>query len=235
MAKPASKPGKGTTKRKAKPATSSKQDTPEAARDRIIDAAMTCIARDGWRNLALADVAAEANVRLADVLIPFPTKHALVNAFQDRIDGEMLKAADDHAASGDAGGDARDRLFDLLMERLDALTPYRAAMAEIAKDAIRDPASVCFLPRMARTMTRVLEAAGVRAPGPFGVLQAKGLALIYADAFRVWLTDESADLSKTMAALDSGLRRAERAVRFVCRRNQRRHGQGSPDSPPSSA
>ena len=104
-----------------------KTATPVDMSGAVIDAAMARIARDGWRRLSLADVAADAGVPLADVLIPFPTKYALVNAFQDRIDARMLAAADTHAASGDAGIDTRDRLFDLLMERLDALRSLRAA------------------------------------------------------------------------------------------------------------
>ena len=129
-------PGKTTGKGKAKTAA------PGDPRDAVIDAAMARIARDGWRRLSLADVAADAGVPLADVLIPFPTKYDIVNAFQDRIDAQMLTAADTHAASGDAGVGIRDRLFDLLMERFDALTPHRAAMAEIAKDSLCDPAAI---------------------------------------------------------------------------------------------
>ena len=204
-------PGKASGKDKAKTAPSGDP------RNAVIDAAMARIARDGWRRLSLADVAGDAGVPLADVLIPFPTKYDIVNAFQDRIDAQMLAAADDHAAAGDAGIGIRDRLFDLLMERFDALAPHRAAMAEIAKDSLCDPAALRFLPRMARTMTRVLAAAGVDAAGPCGLLRAKGLALVYADAFRVWLGDDGADQAKTMAALDKGLRRAETAVRFLDR------------------
>lgn len=181
-----------------------------APEERIIKATLALAAARGWRDLSLGDVAAKAKVPLAEVLIPFPTKYAIVNAFQDRIDAEMLTAA-----GGGEGDDTRDRLFDLLMERFDALRPHRAALAEIVKDSLCDPGALAFLPRMARSMARVLEAAGVSAAGPLGVLKAKGLALVYAGAFRVWLKDESEDLGPTMAALDKGLRRAERAASFL--------------------
>ncbi|MBD3666319.1 MAG: TetR/AcrR family transcriptional regulator, partial [Kangiella sp.] len=145
-----------------------------------------------------------------------------MNAFQDRIDGTMLAEADALTADGDDGGAIRDRLFDLMMARFDALAPYRPAMAEITKDALRDPGSARFLPRMARSMSRILEAAGVGATGLSGAVRAKGLALVYAEAFRVWLGDETADQSKTMAALDRGLARAEKAQRFLARACTRR-------------
>ena len=41
------------------------------------------------------------------------------------------------------------------------------------------------------------------------MLRVKGLGVIYLMVFRVWLTDDTADLSRTMAALDSRLRQAE--------------------------
>lgn len=220
--------GKTTGKGKTKAATAGNP------LDAVIDTAMARIARDGWRRLSLADVAADAGVPLADVLIPFPTKYDLINAFQDRIDAQMLAASDAHTASGDAGIDIRDRLFDLLMERFDALAPYRAAMAEIAKDSLCDPAALRFLPRMTRTMARVLAAAGLGSTGPCGLLRAKGLALVYADAFRVWLGDDGPDLAKTMAALDKGLRRAETAALFLKRlRPKRPSRRDAPEATPA--
>ena len=213
--------GNSTAKTKTTRKTT-KTDSPEALRDAVIEATMTIAARDGWRGLSLAEVADEAGLPLARVLIPFPDKYTIMNAFQDRIDGAMLAEADALTADGDDGGAIRDRLFDLMMARFDALAPYRPAMAEITKDALRDPGSARFLPRMARSMSRVLEAAGIGATGLSGAVRAKGLALVYAEAFRVWLGDETADQSKTMAALDRGLARAEKAQRFLARACARR-------------
>ena len=61
----------------------------------------------------------------------------------------------------------------------------------------------------------MLEAAGISASGPFGLLRTKGLLAVWLAALRVWLADDSNDLSRTMAALDRYLRRAERlAIEF---------------------
>lgn len=216
---------------KAKPKAKTKSK-PKAAKsaaggstdDRVIAAAMALVAESGWRGLTLARVADASGVALADLLIPFPTKYHIVNAFQDRIDARMLRVA----GLGGCGGDTRDRLFDLLMERLDALAPYKPAMAEIAKESLRDPGALCFVPRMARSMTRALEAAGVPGGGLMGLAKAKALVLIYADAFRVWLKDDRPDQSKTMAALDRGLRRAETAaVRLDALRRRATKGNGA--------
>jgi hypothetical protein len=67
------------------------------------------------------------------------------------------------------------------------------------------------------SMARMLEAAGLSARGPVGAVRTKGLAVVYANAVRAWLGDDSTDMASTMAALDKGLRQAERAA-DLCRR-----------------
>ena len=59
-------------------------------------------------------------------------------------------------------------------------------------------------------MAAMLEAAGISAGGFRGVLRTKGLSAVYLSALRTWFRDETADKSKTMAALDKALGRADR-------------------------
>jgi hypothetical protein len=49
------------------------------------------------------------------------------------------------------------------------------------------------------------------------------MAAVYGSALRAWLKDESADMGKTMAALDRALGHAESLVRFI--------GRGAPGRP----
>ena len=53
------------------------------------------------------------------------------------IDRRMLAGA----AAGDIDDKPRDRLFDIIMERFDALLPYRDGMKRIARELPFDPAS----------------------------------------------------------------------------------------------
>lgn len=175
----------------------------------IIDSAMTLIVERGWQRLTLLDVSQHAGLPVAEVIAHFPDKYAIISGFQDRTDHEMLKAVDE---LGPAEGHTRDRLFEIMMERFDLLIPYRAALAEIAKAGLKDPMAARFLPRMHRTMSHILECAGIPSSGFSGMVRIKGLSLIYADTFRVWLQDDSTDMTKTMAQLDKQLRRAEQAV-----------------------
>jgi hypothetical protein len=53
-----------------------------------------------------------------------------------------------------------------------------------------------------------------------GALRAKGLMAINLATLRVWLRDDSADMAKTMAALDGYLRRVESLLRGTRRRQR---------------
>ncbi len=177
--------------------------------DHVIDTAMTLAAEGCWRDLSLAEIAEAAKVPIAKVYPHFPSRQAILDAFVRRIDAAVVAESD----TDELEGSARDRLFDVLMRRFDALDPYKDAVATVAFDQARDPvaalASAC---QLRRSMALMLEAAGLSSGGTRGVLRVKGLALIYLSALRVWLRDESADKARTMAALDRQLRRAESLV-----------------------
>ena len=123
----------------------------------------------------------------------------------------------------DAGeGSARDRLFEVLMRRLDSLKPHREALGNIVFDNARDPVSaLCGLGRLERSMAAMLEAARLSAGGLRGLLRAKALGVAYLATLRVFLSDDSPDLAATMAALDRNLRRLDRLARGCSRMQYR--------------
>ena len=180
----------------------------------IIETALRLAAETGWRDLSLAAIAAAAKLPLAKVYPVFSSKQAILNAFARRIDTEVLAAEEPEADEGRA----RDRLFDVLMRRFDALGPYRKALGNIIYDQARDPlAAGCALAQLRRTLALTLEAAGLSSGGLKGALRIKGLGLVYLATLRVWLRDESDDLARTMATLDRQLGRVERTVRCCSR------------------
>lgn len=180
----------------------------------VIDAALDLAARKGWSGLALAEVAEVAGLPISAVHARFPSKQAILAALVRRIDQEVLTTID---ADPPEGG-VRDRLFDVLMRRLEALEPYRAGLKAIARASACDPlALACGACQMRRSMAAMLEAAGLSSAGMIGLVRVKGLAAIYLSVFRTWLGDEAADHSRTMAALDRSLRRAEGWVEFLGR------------------
>lgn len=178
---------------------------------RILDAAMRLAADRGWRELTLHDIADAAGVTLVELHASFPGKGALLAGLGRVADEAML------AQEGDEAGEThRDRLFDVVMRRFDALLPYREAIRRIGSDLRGDPsAALLLMCRINRSMALTLEAAGISSSGLRGLARTQVLAAIYARTFRTWLGDDSPDLAPTMAELDGRLRSAERlAGRF---------------------
>jgi AcrR family transcriptional regulator len=181
------------------------------AAHKVIDCALDLAAERGWRRASLADIAAAAKLSLAELYLLYPSKNAILASFVGRIDRAML------AGGAGEGESPRERLFDLLMRRFEALKPHRAAVEAILSGAGADPiAALCGAKRLLRSMAWTLEAAGIPASGILGRARAKGLAALYLATLRVWLGDETPDLSRTMAALDKGLRRLQQ-VAEICR------------------
>jgi len=137
----------------------------------------------------------------------------------------------------------RDRLADVLMRRLDILAAHRGAVRSLLRSARRDPPLALALNALAlRSQRWMLNAAGIGAAGPLGLLRAQGLAVLFAAVLDTWTRDDERDQARTMAALDRALARGERLAGLLddlcaiptrlCRarpraRSRRRRGQDS--------
>jgi AcrR family transcriptional regulator len=192
-----------------------------APEDRLIEAALTLAARQGWRATGLNDIAAEAGLKLHEAYAIHRSKGAILRAFIRRTDREVLAGA-----SPDAGDNARERLFDTLMRRFEALKPHRDAIRAIARDSIGDPAALFRLPAMGQSMRWMVEAAGISTAGCRGRLFVNLVLALHLSVLRTFLADDSPDLARTMAALDQGLRRGEALCRYLPR--HRRSAEASP-------
>lgn len=178
------------------------------ANEAALDAFIKLIAEKGFADVALRDVAEAAGLGLADLYKIYPDKVALVSAFMAKIDAEVLAGT---PTRSDPEETARDRLFDAMMRRYDALRPYREALGAIRRAGTRDPMlALAIGPALRRSMAAMLEAASVPSEGLTGALRQNGLLAIHYAVSRVYDKDETTDLSKTMAALDSRLKMAER-------------------------
>jgi AcrR family transcriptional regulator len=178
-------------------------------RGRIIAALLALAAEEQWEDFSISDIAERAGVTLAQFRENFPSKGAVLAAFSRQIDRSVLEGA----GSDLQEESAKDRLFDVLMRRLDALMPHRDAVQGIMEWARRDPGAAAALNQVAINSLRfMLEAAGIESEGPVGTLKLQGLAFAWARVLEVWFNDDDAGLSRTMAALDKELTRGGRLV-----------------------
>jgi len=201
---------------------------PAEPRQRLFAAALKLAALQGWAETTMADVAEEAGVGLAEARRLFPDKLHLLAGWIAHVDEQML------AGGADDIGDepVRDRLFDLLMRRFDALKPHRKGLAAIVRHLARDPLSAGCLAAgpVRRSLEWTLAAARAEGSGPFAPLLVKGLGVVYLAGLRAFLKDDSEDLSATMAALDKALNRAEAAVRWLPMGGARRSGEAAAEA-----
>lgn len=171
----------------------------------IISAALTLAETRGWQSLSLAEIAAESGQAIGRIAGEFPTKDSILIAFNRRIDAKTLEEP------VDSDGSVRDRLFELIMRRLDAMAPHRTAIRAILRDSVGDPlAALSGLCAVHRSMSLTLEAAGVSATGALGRLRAKALGALYLSTLYIWLRSDDAGNERIMAELDKSLARAER-------------------------
>ncbi len=192
----------------------------------IVKTALALAATQGWRDTTLGDIADAAKLPIGELLAIYPSKLSIVAAYSRQIDGDMLKAIDPELASEPP----RDRLFDVMMRRLDALAPNREAVRSIISATLCDPVSaVCGAFVLRRSMVMMLEAASIGTAGLPGIVKVKGLAAIYMSVLRVWLNDDSEDMAKTMSALDRALRRAE-CIIGLCRFPSRWKAEAEPEA-----
>jgi AcrR family transcriptional regulator len=179
-----------------------------ASAETVLDAFIGLISEKSFVEVTLRDVASAADLGLADLYRLYPDKIALAAAFMARIDAAVLAGTPRLA---DPEETARDRLFDVMMRRYDALKPYRAALGAIRRAGTRDPLLALALgSALRRSMAAMLEAAALPSDGLRGAVRQNGLLAIHYAVARVFDRDDSVDLSKTMAALDSRLKMAEK-------------------------
>lgn len=196
--------------RKSKRRPSSRAAAPRPAgsnRDQAIEAFLTLLAERPFEQIGMGQIASQADLSLADLRAEFASTLAVLAAHIKQVDRRVL--------AGEAGDMAdespRERLFDVLMRRLEILKPHKEAVRSLLRSTARNPGLALALNGLAvRSQQWMLTAADISASGPKGMLRAQGLALLYANVLRTWVDDDDEGLARTLAALDRELARGQR-------------------------
>lgn len=178
---------------------------PVDPRKQAVEALMRLAASRPWSEIELGDIATEAGLTLAALRSLFPSKLAMLGGLTRIVDDVVLAGASDDLA----GEPVRERLFDLVMRRLDAMAPYKDALRKIMPVIRRDPLTLAALNKGAVNSWRyMLASAGIPTEDELGALRVQGAVLLMARVGDVWLGDDEPDLSRTMARLDRELKTA---------------------------
>ena len=184
----------------------------KSERDRIIEAFMVLLADKPIEQIGFAEIAKAADVSLSELRGLFGSTLAIVAAHMKETDRAVLAGIDADMAEEPP----RERLFDVLMRRLEVLTPHKAAVRSLTRSAMRNPPLAFALNGLAvQSEQWMLTAADIGAAGPRGMVRAQGLALLFASVLRTWVDDDDPGLARTMAALDRALARGQRWSGFL--------------------
>lgn len=204
MARKPSRPKKSKARRTSRKPTGSE-------RQRIVGAFMQLLAEQPIERIDLTDVAERADVSLATLREEFDSVLSIVAAQMKDIDRAVLDGGDDMTDEP-----PRDRLFEVLMRRLEAMAPYKTAIRSLSRSAMCNPGLALALNALAvRSMRWMLTAAGINTAGGKGAMRAQGLTFIFAQVLRVWTDDGDPGLARTMAELDRGLTRGQSWARLL--------------------
>lgn len=181
-------------------------------RERAIRAALDLAAEKGWNETTLGDIAGKCKCSLSELNEVFEDRADILAAYGRQVDRRVLDAV----GAPDLDTPERDRLFDILMERFDVLGEERDSLRSILKSFCTDPKqAVITLPHLGKSMLSMLDGAGIDAAGAKGAITALGLIGVYLYTLKAWMDDDGTDLSKTMAALDRALGRAEQIAGLI--------------------
>ena len=208
MARRSSRPAR----KSARSSSSERPATTASDREKLIAALMALLAEKPIEQIGLADIANKARVSLVQLRGLFSSPLAIVAAHFKDTDRAVL-AAD---LSDMEDESPRERLFDVLMRRLEALAPHRQAVRSLFRSARRNvPLALALNALTTRSQKWMLTAAGIGVSGPRGALRAQGLALLFSSVMRTWVRDDDQGLARTMAALDRALGRGQRLSGFL--------------------
>lgn len=200
------------------------------SRDDIIDkgvkAALELAATRPWESLTLSDIAAAAGLELSD-FHGVAGKQTLSDAVSGWLDKAMSAEGIDRTQS------PRERLFDVIMLRFEAMEPYRDGLVSLFRWQERSPIQLAKrLPARKASADWALVSAGLDGEGdlPFDV-RSIGVGWAIGQAEGAWMKETEPNFTRTMAALDKALRDLDDRAAMLSRFTGRRRGKSNEETP----
>jgi AcrR family transcriptional regulator len=198
---------KSRRQRAARTVTAAATDPTLSNSDRAVAALMALLTEHSFEEVGMAQIATTTKLSLADLRAEFGSTLAILAAYVKEVDRQVLAGVDPDLAEESP----RERLFDVLMRRLEILDPHKEAVRSLIRSSARNPGLALALNGiMVLSCQWMLTAAGISASGPKGMLRAQGLALLFGNVVRTWLNDSDSGHARTLAVLDRELERGQR-------------------------
>ena len=177
-------------------------------KNQLIDASFKIIEDEGWDNFSLKKLSEKKNLDINSINQLLRSKKNLLKEFSKMIDYKVEKEfnfEDLHDSS------TKDNLFELIMLRLEYMQPYKAALKSIIFSIQKQPGMLRSVSNnVLDSLDFYLELTKAYDKSFFDLFKKKSILLIYSYIFKIWLDDNTEELSKTMSELDKLLTFSER-------------------------
>ena len=161
----------------------------------------------GWEEFSLEKLSTKEKIPINDLKVFFKCKNSIVDKFSRMIDKNIeskLRIEDFKDSS------KKDILFELIMMRFDEMESFKGSLVKILDVSKNKPLLISIITKnVMNTMDFFLELSNSYNNYAFDILKKNFLFFIYSITFKTWLSDNTEDLSKTMAELDKLLSTAE--------------------------
>ena len=173
---------------------------------KIIEESFLFIEKIGWEEFSIEKFAEKYKYKISEVKNLIGNKNDLLIEFSKMIDEKVESNIDLEEFEN---SNVKDNIFELIMMRFDAMTPFKSGLKKIIKE-IKNPIILKDISQnILASMDFYLEFSNAYDDSIFDIIKKKSLFLIYSFCFKAWLNDDSKELSKTMSELDRLLNYAE--------------------------
>lgn len=181
---------------------------------KLLNSAMALAAEQGWSRMSLVKAAQQADIPIQTARQNFACKSSLLLYLNRLADEAALEQSYQDQPIA-------DYLFDLFMSRFDVFQEYRAGFISALHTLPFNPSLTLIMGIATKNSMRwIAESAQINTSGIRGIACIKGLTAIWALNMRVWIKDDTQDLSQTMASLDQTIKKAGKFSPYFVVRNK---------------
>ena len=182
-------------------------------KNQLIDSSFKIIEDEGWDNFTLKKLSEKKNLDINIINQLLRSKKNLLKEFSKMIDFKVEKEFDFQDLHDSS---TKDNLFELIMLRLEYMQPYKAALKSIIFSIKKQPGMLKSVSNnVLDSLDFYLELTKAYDKSFFDLFKKKSILLIYSYIFKIWLDDNTEELSKTMSELDKLLTFSERLANNI--------------------
>lgn len=172
----------------------------------FVEAMLSHVPFDGWREVAMQTTAEEMGLSASDVARLFPKGiYSVITIGSDDIDAKMVAKFMDRFSDRLDGIPVHIKIRELLLIRFEILQPHKEAVRKMIA-FLTNPSQAELGSRLVfNTLDRVWRAAGDRSTDYNFYTKRATLAAVYGSTLLAFLDDDTPDMQKTRAFLDRRL------------------------------